>query len=247
MKNFIAKYGGWILTVIAIIILIFCLDKCNSIQHQSKMDGDFYKKQREGTLDSFKTLKTLSGQTIAYQQQVIASKDAVIGNIVSEKELKEKHITELNQRLSAIQNIIATNVLIPFKDTADIHHIIVVKDSVPHLVNCLAVPLAFDKSDDWMILRGVVDTFGVRMDSIGFISKPKFTIGLAREPGFKNFLHPPKATVFFEDENPYSHTISMNNITVKYQEKFYEKKWFWFLLGLGTGSGTTIGLRQAIK
>ena len=247
MKDLILKYGGWVLAIIAIIVLIFSLDKCNAIKSQSKTDTEFLKKQREGTLDSFKVLKTSSGQTIAYQQQVLASKDAVIGNLISEKELKEKHISKLDQQLSAVQNIIAANVLIPFKDTADIHHIIVVKDSVPHLVSCLTVPLAFDKSNQWMILKGVVDTFGIRADSIGFISKPKFTIGLAKEPGFKNFMNPPKATVFFEDENPYAHTMSMRNITVKYQEKFYEKKWFWFILGNLTGFGATIGVSKAVK
>lgn len=248
MKEFFKKYLGWIVAIIVIIILIFSLDKCNSIKNQSKMDADFYKKQRDGVLDSFNTFKTSSGQTIAYQNQILASKDAIIGNVISEKELKDKKISKLDEKLSAVQTLLATGVLIPFSDTANMHKVIVIKDSISQLVNCMEVPMFFAKGNDtsWFMIKGVVDTNGLMIDSVSFLSNPTFTVGIAKRPGFVNWFKKPVATVFYQDANPYAHTLSMNNIKVKYQEKFYEKKWFWFLLGNFTGAGLTVGLSKAI-
>jgi hypothetical protein len=249
MKEFAQKYLPWIIIGVLIVILLLSLDKCHSTKSMSEMDAEFYRKQRQGLLDSFQTFQNEVGQKINYQEQIVASKNAIIGNLISENELKQKRITKLDARLSVVQKILVSNVLIPFSDTANLHQIIVVRDSQPHLVNCVETPLSFEQSSDsnWFVIKGVVDTNGVKIDSISFLSKPSFTIGLAKAPGFINFMKPPKATVFYQDENPYAKTLSMSNVKVKYEEKFYEKKWFWFLMGNATGAGIIAGIVKGIK
>ena len=48
------------------------------------------------------------------------------------------------------------------------------------------------------------------------------------------FFTKPEPQIVLTNENPYTSTISMNNVQIDYQLPFYKKEWFWFALGSAT-------------
>ena len=45
----------------------------------------------------------------------------------------------------------------------------------------------------------------------------------------------PSPTVVLKNENPYVSVNSMNNVIIKNNTRFYDKKGFWYGVGVGTG------------
>ena len=104
----------------------------------------------------------------------------------------------------------------------------------------ISVPKLFSLSDDWYSLSGVVKSKGVLMDSISFNTEVKITMGDKSVGLFKK----PQPVILLEYDNPYVNTTGLQNIIIKDDLKFYDKRGF--LLGVGFVGGlmTTILLTK---
>ena len=57
------------------------------------------------------------------------------------------------------------------------------------------------------------------------------TLGMKSNGFFKS----PTPTVLVKNENPYVNVNSLRNVVIKNDTRFYDKKGFWFGVGVGTG------------
>jgi hypothetical protein len=104
----------------------------------------------------------------------------------------------------------------------------------------LEVPLKFRKSDDWYSIKGTIETHGVKFDSLSF--KNDFTIATGKEhydSWLKNLLKKNNTVIQIQDKNPYSTTLTLQQIVVK--EK---RRYFTIVAGAGYGinGGVDIGV-----
>ena len=76
---------------------------------------------------------------------------------------------------------------------------------------------------------------GVLLDSINIFNNTNISIGMKSQGFFKK----PLPVVSIEHSNPYIRTVGLNNIIIKDEKKFYDRKLFWFGLGLVSGVTTT--------
>ena len=69
------------------------------------------------------------------------------------------------------------------------------------------------------------------IDSLRFFNELSLTIGLKSQ----GFLKKPKPVVIAKNSSPYVQTNSMQNIVIKNDLKFYDKKTFWYSFGVASG------------
>ena len=68
------------------------------------------------------------------------------------------------------------------------------------------------------------------IDSLSLYNKQTITFGLKSN----GFLKKPTPSLVVNNENPYVNVNSMSNIVIKNDIRFYDKKGFWYGLGVGT-------------
>lgn len=160
------------------------------------------------------------GNRIAEQEQIILSqKDAIQNNMLTIKDLKN---VQSQVKVRSIFRI--DSVFIPYLDT------ITMIDSITF------IPRKFNLSNDFYSLSGKTQINSLLLDSVSFSTGLDITIGSKKMGLFKS----PKPIVIIEYTNPYIVTTSLNNVIIKDQPKWYEKKSFW--LSVGLIGGFTSGL-----
>ena len=157
------------------------------------------------------------GNKIAEQEQIILSqKDAIQNNLLVIKDLKDV------QSQVRIRNIIKIDsILVPYTDTDTLY----LHDSIPF------IPRKFNLSNEFYSFNGKTQRNSVLLDSVTFTSGLDITIGRKKMGLFKS----PKPIVEVEYTNPYISTTSINNVIIKDEPKWYEKKGLWFGVGIGVG------------
>jgi len=160
------------------------------------------------------------GNIIAEQEQIILSqKDAIQNNMLVIKDLKD-----VQSQVKVRSVIRIDSVLVPYTDTIMIH------DTIPFIER------NFNLKNEFYAFSGITKRSGVLLDSVSFNSGLNVTIGRKKMGLFKS----PKPIVEVEYTNPYINTLSLNNVIIKDEPKWYEKKSFW--LGVGLISGVTSGI-----
>ena len=69
------------------------------------------------------------------------------------------------------------------------------------------------------------------IDSLSLYNKQTITFGLKSN----GFLKKPTPSLVVKNENPYVNVNSLNNVVIRNDLRFYDKKGFWFGVGVGTG------------
>ena len=174
-----------------------------------------------------KFLETIEedGTRIVEQEQIILSqKDAIDNHLVEIKNLKKIKSQVIVNTITKIDSV-----FIPFvSDTT-------IKDTLV-LDNYIFVPQRFSLLDEWYSFDGTIKKGGVLLDSISFNNELSLTIGNKSMGFFKKS----KPIVLVEYSNPYVSTTAMQNIIIKDDLKFYDKKGFWY--GFGVVSGIGVGI-----
>jgi len=174
-----------------------------------------------------KFLETLdeNGSKIVEQEQIILSqKDAIDNHLVEIKNLKKIKSQVIVNTITKVDSV-----FIPFvSDTT-------IKDTLV-LDNYILVPQKFSLLEEWYSFDGTIKKGGVLLDSISFNNELSLTIGNKS----MGFLKKSKPIVLVEYSNPYVSTTGMQNIIIKDDLKFYDKKGFWY--GFGVVSGIGVGI-----
>ena len=178
---------------------------------------------------TFKEKLEKDGTKIAEQEQLILTQKQAIDNdlirIVKLRKIKSqvnvKTITKID------------SVFIPFivDSTQIVHDTIFVDSSITNI----SLPKKFRLTTEWYSLGGKVKDRGVHLDSLRLYNDMTISTGLKSQGIFKR----PKPVVLVDYQNPYVSTRNLSNITIKDELKWYDRKLFWFGMGILGGATTT--------
>jgi len=208
-KGFIMRMSVVVLTII-IILLVW--DGCNQKARLSA-----YKKQinkLELSNQSFEEKFTKDGKRIIEQEQLILSqKDAIKNKLLVLNNMKK---IQSQVRIKSVFKI--DSIFVPYTDT------FVVENSNYKY-------FSFALSNDKYSIVGKTKEDGILLDSISFNNNLNVTIGNKS----MGFLRASKPIVEIQYENPYVNTKSVQNIVIKNDIKWWDRKGTWLTLGLGLG------------
>lgn len=174
-----------------------------------------------------KYLETINeeGKRIVEQEQIILSqKDAITNNLLEIEKLKKLKARVVVNTITKIDSV-----FIPFVSDTTTFDTLVID-------NYIIVPKRFSLQQEWYSMDGSILKDGLLMDNLSFNNELKITLGSKSEGIFKS----PKPVVLVEYSNPYVSTTGMQNVVIKNDLKFYDRKTFWLGVGFVSGIGTSI-------
>ena len=212
--------------LLALLLIFAILLVCGWVNERAELKE--YKDQMlKFEIDEQRYLEAISedGTFLAEQEQIILSqKDAINNHLLEIKNLKKIKSQVIVNTITKVDSV-----FIPFvSDTT-------IKDTLL-LDNYIFVPQKFSLLDDWYSFDGTIKKGGVLLDSISFNNKISLTIGNKSMGFFKKS----KPIVLVEYSNPYVRTTAMQNIIIKDDLRFYDKKGFWYGFGVVSGIGVVI-------
>tara|TARA_R100001015_G_C4578565_1_gene135453 strand:+ start:235 stop:948 length:714 start_codon:yes stop_codon:yes gene_type:complete len=167
-----------------------------------------------------------NGDKIVEQEQIILSqKDALAHNLLELEELKKVQSQVIIQT-----NTIIDSVFIPFDDSWQNENqfdTIIIHDTI-ETTNIIYVPKTFSLTEKYYSLSGSILKTGVLIDSLRFPNELTLSIGMKSQGIFKK----PLPVVIAKHSNPFVQTSSMQNIIIKNDLKWYDKKATWFGIGI---------------
>jgi len=162
-----------------------------------------------------------NGDKIAEQEQVILTqRDAIAHNLLEIEDLKKIKSQVTVRTITKIDSV-----FIPIIDTVER----IVFDTLG--MAFLKLPTKFGIQDEWYSLYSTVNTNGMWIDSLSLYNRQTITLGMKSNGIFKA----PTPSVLVKNENPYVNVSSLKNVVIKNDTRFYDKKSFWYGLGIGTG------------
>lgn len=194
------------------------------------------------SLQKFISYRQKDSSTIAEQNQIILKQhQAIESGALTEKALK-KYIAQVSVKTRETVAIkIPTTVKVPptttraaeYYDSARAAFLDSVEQKYPFLKvpdgyalldtnQYHRVPRDIFKEDKWFTIKGTDEKEGLNLPLVVFRNEYTITIG-SRGLGF---FKKPKPLVLFENANPYSETVEMKNVVVKYKVPFYRQPWF---------------------
>ena len=166
------------------------------------------------------------GEKLAEQDQVILSQnDAIAHNLLEIDNLKK---IKSQVKIRTVTRI--DSVYIPVLDTVER----IIYDTTG--VALLKLPTKFGLENEWYSIYSTINTNGMLLDSLSLFNRQVITIGMKSN----GFLKSPSPVVIVKNENPYISVNSMNNIIIKDNTRFYDKKGFWYGFGVASGLGVSI-------
>jgi hypothetical protein len=205
-KNLFTRLSVVVLTIIVILLV---WDGCNQKARLSA-----YKKQinkLEITNQSFEEKFTKDGKKIVEQEQLILSqKDAIKNNLLALNGMKK---VQSQVRIKSVFQV--DSIFVPYTDT-----FIVEKTNYKSF--------GFALNNDKYSIVGKTKESGILLDSISFNNNLSVTIGNKS----KGFFRASQPIVAIEYENPYVNTKSMQNIVIKNDIKWWDRKGTWLTIGL---------------
>ena len=97
--------------------------------------------------------------------------------------------------------------------------------------NYIIIPKRFSLLNDWYSINGSIKLNGLMIDTLSFNNEMTLTLGSKSMGIFKK----PKPIVLIEYSNPYVRTEGLQNIIIKDDLRFYDRKGFWYGVGVATG------------
>ena len=204
-----------VVLIVAIIFLVW--DGCSKNAQLSA-----FKKQ----VSKFKTKEQVFVQKITKDKKIIAEQSQFI---LSQKDALSEDLLILNdfKKVDAQVKVITQTQY----DSIYVPYIITQTDTIYKYKS-------FGFKDEYFGIYGVAKQDGILFDSVYFKNDLTLTIG-NKSNGFFRKSEP---IVQVKYENPYTTTTSMNNVIIKNDLKWYDKKRTWFVLGAGVASFVTLFL-----
>ena len=166
------------------------------------------------------------GEELSQQDQVILSqKDAISHNLLEIETLKK---IKSQVKIKTVTRI--DSVYVPVLDTIER----IVYDTSGFAL--LKLPTKFGLENEWYSIYSTINENGMLLDSLSLFNRQIITIGMKSN----GFLKSPSPVVIVKNENPYVSVNSMNNVIIKDNTRFYDKKGFWYGFGVASGLGVSI-------
>ena len=221
---------SFVVLIVAILLLVW-----RGCEQNAQLSA--YKKQMQKFSlgdQAFIETENKQGEKIIEQKQIILSqKDAIAHNLLQIDELKKVQSQVIIKTITKIDSV-----YIPFDDTwqdEDQFDSIVVTDTI-FKDNIIFVPKNFSLVEDYYSLSGNILKSGVFVDSLRFNNELSLSIGMKSQGVFKK----PIPLVIAKNSNPFVETSSMQNVVIKNDLKWYDKKITWFAVGLLSGFTSAI-------
>jgi len=178
--------------------------------------------------------KDKNGEKIIEQNQIILSqKDAIAHNLLQIEELKKVQSKVIIETITKIDSV-----YIPFDDSwqdEDQFDSIIIIDTI-FKDNIVFLPKTFSLLEEYYSLSGNILKNGILVDSLRFNNELSLSIGMRSQGVFKK----PIPLVIAKNSNPFVETSSMQNVIIKNDLKWYDKKITWFAVGLLSGFTSAI-------
>jgi hypothetical protein len=225
-----------VLQAVVILLLLIFRNNGNVI---SKEEQDLKVQQYLAKEQRFKSKIDDLGRELSSQKEVLINKDKKLEKLLLENtdltrlisQVKFDSETKINNLLSkykSVEYITSTKIDTIYKDGQ-----IVIVNSIDTLG--VSIGSKFENSDKWFKINGQIEKQGIKLDSLSIFNSYVVTIGTKKESLFK----PRQTYVELFNENPYTRTLTLNNIRVIEKKKWYEKGILKFAGGLLVGSVAT--------
>lgn len=208
-------------------IIIFLLILLGFVGCEYVKKSDDYDRVKNALLLSdlqnqkFTTERNKLNQEIASQKQVILSKnEALESQLVELEELRE--YKRLERKIVFRTKTEIDTIFIPYTPTGDTLDI-----ELP----MFRKPFKYIEQDGWYALSGTATNLGIELDSMRVENKYSLLIGDKKLGWFKK----PSPEIQLINENPYTSTVSMNNVKIEYKLPFYKRNEFWTAIGVVIG------------
>ena len=176
----------------------------------------------------FKKIIDADSNLILEQQQIILTqKQALNNNLIEINRLKK-----IQSQVKIVSKVKIDSVFIPFHDTL---YIDTSNNKNNALNSFIRVPKTFSMNNEFYSFDGTILKKGLILDSVRFDNQMTLTFGFKSVGLFKK----PEPVLDIMYKNPYIQTSSLNNIVIKNELKWYEKKPFF--IGIGFVGGILTG------
>lgn len=203
------------LVVLFITIIFLVWDGCEKdAQLSAFKESTKILKHKE---QQFKNKIDVDKKLISEQKQIILSKDEAL----SEELLIINGFRKVDEQVKIVTKTMFDSIYVPFFKTDTIY-----------------LDNSFAFTDEYFGIYGESRKDGIFFDSVFFKNDLTLTIGTKSS----GFLKRPEPIVQVKHNNPYTTTSSLNNIIIKNELKWYDKKRNWFFLGATIATFTTMFL-----
>ena len=224
MKNLANK------VIILALLVVVCLLFLRSCQ----LEKDYNRVSSALTVadlknQKFETELNEKGEQLATQKQLILSQEeALENNLLQIEELKK--YKRIKSKTEIVTKTEIDTVYVAYEPINE-------NDStyVP-IPDGFFRNFSYTEKDDWYKFSGSVSEKGLTMNNMEI--KNKYSLLIADKK--LGLFSKPEPQVILTNSNPYTNTVSMNNVQIKFEKPFYKKEWFWFVLGATT---TTVILK----
>lgn len=221
-----------VLLFVALALLVWrgCSWRAELLSYQKKISNLGLREQ------TFKEKIEEDGTRIAEQEQLILTQKQAIQNDL----LRIVELRKIKSQVNVKTITKIDSVFIPFDETWQNENqfdSVVVHDTIyiDSSIASITLPKKFRLNNDWYNLGGEVRKQGIHLDSLRLFNDLTISTGLQSQGFFKR----PKPMVIVDYQNPYVSTRNLSNISIKDKLKWYDRKGFWFGLGILGGVTTT--------
>jgi len=194
------------------VALFFLVDTCN----QNAKLYDEAVAYHNYVEDTVKYYKDKEGELVAYNEALKISESTLLEmNENLAEDLKKAKIKNVESVTRVVTHTLIDSVFIPF-------------DSI---VSCDSLNSSFRAFDQYYVLAGRVNPFGVHVDSLWLPNKQVIVTGEKKN----GFLKPKSYVVTIKNDNPYVSTHAIGNYTITPKKPWYAK-WYW-KVGIGFAAG----------
>ena len=214
-----------------VVILFLVWKSCEQNAQLSNFENQI-SKFHIGEQKFIQTINADSNLILEQQQIILTQKQALNNNLIEINRLKK-----VQSQVKIVSKVKIDSVFIPFHDTLYIDTSNFNNNSLQGLIK---VPKHFSMSNEHYSFDGTIFKKGLILDSVRFDNQMTLTFGLKSVGLFKK----PEPVLDIMYKNPYIHTSSLNNIVIKNQLKWYEKKPFFIGIGFVGGILTSNFVNQ---
>jgi phage antirepressor YoqD-like protein len=205
------------ITLLVILLLLFAVSFLENISKDGELNN---LKQNLQQLDlknqKFKTELTSKGDSLSVQRQIILSqKEAINNGLIEIKRLKN-----IKSKVQVVTKTKVDSIFIPYNQ-------IVFDSTSRNEIPKFKSFFNYKDPKDWYSINGFANQKGITIDSLWVKNDYSIYIADKKIGLFKKA----KPSVLLVNKNPYTETIKMNNVVIKYDKPFYKKNWFWIAIG----------------
>jgi hypothetical protein len=223
MKNYINRT---IILALCVLCIILFHRSCESEKNYERVSNALT--ISDLTNQKFENEINEQGEKISFQKQLILSKqEALENNLLEIIELKKYKKIKSKTKIETLTKI--DTVFVSYSDYAS-DSILKPKSKIFYKY------FNYTEKDNWYSLSGNVTEDGINMYDMQIKNKYNILIADKKLGLFRRSI----PQIVLTNENPYTSTISMQNVQIQYDIPFYKKQWFWFILG----SASTIYLTK---